>query len=168
MSTICDCGGIIDLDDTLAQTSHDLFGKHEHLEQLTFAPGARELVARYGHYLALVTAGEGNWQMSKLRHLGLFGRFRETHIVERPEDKGKVIRQIVNRWEIPPNRLIVIGDRPDVEIAAGNSLGILTVRIVLPGGKYSLVEPEEGERPTYTVTDLWRVRGIMETIMFFE
>lgn len=87
----------------------------------------------------LVTSGFRRLQESKIRALRLEGRFEEIRIdaLDDPVRKGKrgIFAELLEAHGLEPGEVRVVGDNPDSEIAAGNSLGIPTVQILRPGVK---------------------------------
>ncbi|HEV8677380.1 MAG TPA: HAD hydrolase-like protein, partial [Candidatus Paceibacterota bacterium] len=56
---------------------------------------------------------------------------------------------------------VLVGDRLDRDISVGNALGLMTVRMALPEGRYSSIEPQsELERPTYTARDFFELMSL--------
>jgi putative hydrolase of the HAD superfamily len=117
----------------------------------------RELaVKRY-----LVTSGFRRMQESKIRALGIEGWFDETWIdaIDEGDRKGKqrLFDEIAKRGRFEPSEVLVVGDNPDAEIAAGNRLGMRTVQILRPGVK-------EGSNATRTIRSLRELRGVIEEL----
>jgi FMN phosphatase YigB (HAD superfamily) len=87
--------------------------------------------------LYLVTSGFRGLQESKVKALQIADLFREIEIdaIDEDDRKGKqgVFASILERKELKPEEVIVVGDNPDSEIEAGNRLGIRTVQILRPG-----------------------------------
>ncbi len=87
--------------------------------------------------LFLVTSGFRRLQESKIRALGIGHLFAEVHIdaIGEPQRKGKLqsFESILRRHQLSPNEVLVVGDNPDSEIAAGNRLGVTTIQILRPG-----------------------------------
>lgn len=87
--------------------------------------------------LFLVTSGFRRLQESKIRALGIAHRFAAVHIdaIDEPGRKGKerIFAEILASDGLRPREVLVVGDRADSEIAAGNRLGIATVQILRPG-----------------------------------
>ena len=85
----------------------------------------------------LVTSGFRRLQESKVRALGIHPLFREVLIdaIDDPDRKGKqqIFSDIMESYRLTPAQVLVVGDNPDSEIAAGNRLGIKTVQILRPG-----------------------------------
>ena len=87
--------------------------------------------------LFVVTSGFRRLQESKIDALGLRAKMTETHVdaIDEPDRKHKsgIFRDIVDRHRFKPGAVLVVGDNPESEIAAGNHLGMVTVQIVRPG-----------------------------------
>ena len=78
----------------------------------------------------LVTTGFTNMQQSKVKQLNIENDFKEIHIID-PQISNKtkkdVFRDIIERYDLKPEDILVIGDDPNSEIKAGNELGIDTI-----------------------------------------
>jgi FMN phosphatase YigB (HAD superfamily) len=87
--------------------------------------------------LFLVTSGFRRLQESKIMALGIAPLFTEIHIdaIGEPWRKGKLqtFEAILQNHRFHPHEVLVVGDNPDSEIAAGNRLGMTTVQILRPG-----------------------------------
>ena len=87
--------------------------------------------------LFLVTSGFRRLQESKVRALGIAPLFSEVHIdaidESRPKGKLHAFKAILQAHGFSPNEVLVVGDNPDSEIAAGNQLGMITIQILRPG-----------------------------------
>jgi len=85
----------------------------------------------------LVTSGFRRLQESKIRALGIRRHFTEVLIdaIDDSNRKGKqqIFADILVNYNLMPAQVLVVGDNPDSEIAAGNRLGIATVQILRPG-----------------------------------
>jgi FMN phosphatase YigB (HAD superfamily) len=88
----------------------------------------------------LVTSGYRNFQMSKIRKTGLAPLFDEI-IMDAIDDpaairgKQKIFGEIAEKYGWKNSEVLVIGDRPDSELAAGKVLGMVTAQILRPGVK---------------------------------
>ncbi len=156
---------VLDLDDTLINTTRDMRGHDADLSALTLVPGATEFLARYGKQCAVLSSGNAILQIRKLGHFGLtIERFWRISIVPRHELKETEIASIA-RYGNAPHETIIIGDRLDTEIAMGNRLGCRTARMRLPEGKYSACEPREpDEVADATVTNFFELMGILPAL----
>ncbi|MBU6321167.1 MAG: HAD family hydrolase [Patescibacteria group bacterium] len=158
---------IVDLDDTLANTTRDMRGSWENLPQLTLAPGAHQFVRRYGERTVLLTAGNEEVQLRKIAHLGLKGILRLEIVVPEPELKQAALESLLASCALPPSRFVIIGDRLDKEIAAGNRLGFVTVRMRLPHGRWGAYEPaSEEERPHATIETFDELEGALLSLPY--
>jgi putative hydrolase of the HAD superfamily len=91
--------------------------------------------------LVLVTEGRASIQKEKIRHLGIYNLFDDVLIID-PADrtsKEAVIKNYMMRQNIMPRHAVIVGNRLDREIIAGNRLGILTIWI--RSGEGSEMEP---------------------------
>jgi putative hydrolase of the HAD superfamily len=85
----------------------------------------------------LVTSGFRRLQESKIRALNVAKHFMDIHVdaIDEPERLGKqrIFELIMNERSLGPADVLVVGDNPDSEIAAGTRLGIRTVQTLRPG-----------------------------------
>lgn len=91
--------------------------------------------------LFLVTSGFRQLQDSKVKALSVEQPFEQwfTRIyidaVDEPNRTSKqdIFQTILNTHQFSPAEVLVVGDNPDSELAAGDRLGIPTVQILRPG-----------------------------------
>jgi len=87
--------------------------------------------------LYLVTSGFRRLQESKVKALRIAELFTAIHIdaIDEPGPKGKdtAFEAILKAGGFAVDEVLVVGDNPDSEIAAGNRLRITTVQILRPG-----------------------------------
>jgi putative hydrolase of the HAD superfamily len=99
--------------------------------------GDLDALAEMPAKLFLVTSGFRRLQESKVRALGIAHLFTEVHIdaIEEARPKGKLhaFQSILHAHQLSPPEVLVVGDNPDSEIAAGNQLGMTTIQILRPG-----------------------------------
>ena len=99
--------------------------------------GDLDVLADLPAKLFLVTSGFRRLQESKVRALGIAHLFSRIHIDAIEEvnrkDKRHAFEQILQAHQLSPHEVLVIGDNPESEIAAGNQLGITTIQILRPG-----------------------------------
>lgn len=95
---------------------------------------------RVGAERFLVTSGFRRLQDSKIDTLGIRDLFRrveiddpEDHWPDRGPGKLAAFERIRAELDLSPGQVLVVGDNPDAEIAAGNALGMPTVQILRPG-----------------------------------
>jgi len=87
--------------------------------------------------LFLVTSGFRRLQESKVKALGIAHLFTEVHIdaIDESHPKGKLqaFEAIMKTHQLGPREVLVVGDNPESEIAAGNTLGMATIQTLRPG-----------------------------------
>jgi FMN phosphatase YigB (HAD superfamily) len=85
----------------------------------------------------LVTSGFRRLQISKIRALGVENAFERVFVdaLDDPRRKGKlgIFRDILCSLGAQPRDVLVVGDNPESEIAAGNELGMKTVQVLRAG-----------------------------------
>jgi len=120
---------------------------HRKIGPLRLEPSVAALLTflRSRYRLFLVTVGSLETQSAKVRALGLEPWFEAIEYVdhqgeERKEDR---FRALLDRYRLEAGRCMVIGDRPDAEIAAGNRLGMYTVRLLRGEHRHSWSEVTE-------------------------
>lgn len=79
----------------------------------------------------LLSAGHAPTQRTKVERLGLASAFDEQIYVDpaRGETKESALRELLKRRGLPAANVLVVGDRPDGEIAAALKLGCRALRI---------------------------------------
>lgn len=113
------------------------------------------------HRLYLVTSGHPETQARKVELLQLAPYFAAIHYVHRDVGQSKFdsFRHISYELDHAPPQTLVIGDRPDREIRAGNALGMHTARI--RHGEFAHIEPqtkdEEAHYEFERVTDILNI-----------
>lgn len=133
---------VVDADDTMLNSTKDLQGDMLRVQQLTAVAGTRESLERWahaGHRVIVLSAGEEDYQRKKLEVAGLLQLCPEVIIVAESEDKREALRGIIKSADVPPEHVIVIGDRPDRELAYGAELGCKVIRLHLDHGKHAQV-----------------------------
>jgi putative hydrolase of the HAD superfamily len=87
--------------------------------------------------LILVTSGFRRLQESKVKALGIAHLFTAIHIDAIDEGKGAgklpVFASILQEHAFQPDEVLVVGDNPDSELAAGNQLGMTTIQTLRTG-----------------------------------
>ena len=108
--------------------------------------------------LFLVTSGFRRLQESKIDALGIRMLFTQITIdaidESGPKGKARIFEEILKTKSLKPNEVIVVGDNPDSEIAAGNRLGMTTVQVLRPG-------VSRGENATYYINSLTQLSKIL-------
>ena len=88
----------------------------------------------------LVTSGFRDFQNSKVERLGIRDDFDsiqiddpEDHLPDAGPGKTPLFEKICAQQGIRPDEVLVVGDNPASEIAAGNALGMTTIQVLRPG-----------------------------------
>lgn len=109
----------------------------------------------------LVTSGFRRLQTSKIRALGIQDLFVTVYVdaIDEPDRKGKagIFEAILAEHRLSVRDALVVGDNPESEIKAGNSLGMETVQILRPG-------VPRGTNATHYVHGLAEVRDLVNSI----
>ncbi len=114
------------------------------------------LVPQLGTVNYLVTSGLREFQYQKIEALEIKDWFNQFY-VDDPidpiwEDKEEIMRLIMHQGNYQPSELLVVGDNPQSEIKAGNTIGIETVQVLRPG-----IQPSE--IATYQINNLEELRN---------
>ena len=87
----------------------------------------------------LVTSGFRNFQNSKIDSLGIRNQFKRIDIDDAEDflpdpspGKAPLFERIRDTERLHANQVLIVGDNPGSEIAAGNSLGMSTVQVLRP------------------------------------
>lgn len=152
---------VIDLDDTLCLTTQcGLREDPGNLPKLGLAPGAIEFLEHFDQ-VTLLTQGEEKWQQKKIDQLGLRKYFKQIMIVPGPKEKLETL--IVYKRFLKSGQLVIVGDRIDSEVLFGNRIGIPTIRVRHPSGRYASLEPRNRfDTPTHTVADLHEALALLK------
>lgn len=114
----------------------------------------------------LVTSGYRTMQDGKVDTLGIRKWFKEViidaigepHPADFKPGKQPIFAKIAADMKLQPHEVLVVGDNPISEIAAGKALGMVTVQILRPR-----VQP--GEAATHRImalSELWPIMGLGE------
>jgi FMN phosphatase YigB (HAD superfamily) len=104
--------------------------------------------------LYLLTEGDFDFQNAKIDHLGIRSFFREVVIVPPgPGAKHGALVSLLERGRHPPASVVVVGNRLDREIRAGNRLGVATVWVRRGEGSAAL-PGKDASLPHHTVDDV--------------
>lgn len=99
--------------------------------------GDLHVLRELSQQLFLVTSGFRRLQESKISALGIRKLFVEIRVdaIDEPGAIGKArhFEEILRSHSLKPEEVMVVGDNPDSEIAAGNRLGMTTVQVLRPG-----------------------------------
>ncbi len=109
----------------------------------------------------LVTTGYRQFQQSKIATLGIAKLFDAVFIDglddEDRRGKEKIFREILHEYALEPAEVLVVGDNPTSEIAAGNAIGMATVQVLRPGIR-------KGQSATFHIGCLYDLHEIVKEI----
>jgi len=105
----------------------------------------------------LVTSGLEEVQLKKVKVLKIGDLFEEVIVDESSsyENKKKIFADIMRKHKLKPKEVMIIGDNPESEIAAGNALGIITVQILRRHGMLK-------GKADYHITDLYELEKLLK------
>jgi len=118
---------------------------------------------RNGVRIFITTFGDVETQHAKVKALGLHteAAIEKIYYADRAKrmTKESAFRQIQSGTGIPPNQILVVGDRPMSEIRAAKTLGMHTVR--LRRGEFASQKPADKlERADFEITNISQVRKL--------
>jgi putative hydrolase of the HAD superfamily len=121
-----------------------------------------ELSTRYHTYL--LTAGRKDIQNQKLDQLGIRKLFKEVGvIISRTEETKERWMASLIKGRYLPEEVIVVGNRLDNEIKAGNRLGMITVWVKYGEGS-GMIPSEETGQPDYIINGIAEFPKILAEI----
>lgn len=134
--------------------------------RLRLFPGVRPLLRklhRSGVRIFIVSFGHPPTQRAKIAALGLAGHSAIARVLHADAagllTKQDAFRRILKITRLDPASILVVGDRPNAEIYAGNRLGMHTARV--QGGEFARLRPvgreERADFSLRRVIDLLRL-----------
>ncbi len=141
---------------------------HVDISNITLFPDVMNTLKQMksqGYKLILVTSGEKQVQKKKIDVLGLNDNyFDEILITDRTngQTKRNCFKEIIQRYSLKPEEIVCIGDKIDDELAAGKSLGMVTVMFE-HGRHYKAYLKEQGKHinPNYSIK---RIKDLLEIL----
>ncbi len=114
------------------------------------------LIKDFTQKKVLVTSGTEKVQNEKIRILGIAPLFDEIIIdpIGSGESRDKIFRELLEKYKVKPEEVMVIGDNAEAEIAASNKLGMVTVQIFR--------RPFLKGKADHYVKDLYEVQKILD------
>jgi putative hydrolase of the HAD superfamily len=112
----------------------------EHAPDIALWPGVREALddLAQDHRLAIVTDGLGQMQRRKVAALGLQARVEAVLYCwdhDAPKPDPDCYHMALQRFGVRPQEAVVIGDRPDHDMAAAAAVGCRSIRVLT--GRYA-------------------------------
>ncbi|MFA6338510.1 MAG: hypothetical protein WCW87_00390 [Candidatus Paceibacterota bacterium] len=133
---------LIDLDDTLFDTTGQLDASHKDILSITLFPYSKILLGKITCPKILISRGDPEIQNEKIDVLGIRGYFDQIIICGTDEEKEKIFKEKISEYKIDDALSVwVIGNRIDTEIRFGNLLGCTTIH--LKWGKHKDIEPKD-------------------------
>jgi putative hydrolase of the HAD superfamily len=136
---------------------------HVDVTNITLFPDVSDTLKQLknrGHILFLVTSGDEQIQGKKIDVLGLRDKYFDNDkifITERNKDetKRKCFQNILQRYNVKPEETACVGDKIDDELAAGYSLGLITV-MIKHGRHYAFYMKEKDRhiKPDYFIQNI--------------
>lgn len=128
---------------------------------LQLYPDVRPALERLDLIKVLLTTGFRGMQESKIAALDVARLFHAIYIDALDGGAGpgkqRLLQEILDTYRCRPTEVLVIGDSPENEIAAGNALGAVTVQILRPGIVFS-------DTATYHLTTLEELPRLFATL----
>jgi len=153
-----------DLDDTCMDTTGILGGSLMNLAKIRPFKGLVRILKRQDCINYLVSCGAAHIQRKKIKLLKIANYFRSVRICLEASDKLILFMAIAK--DVCPKerrRIVVVGNRIDVEIRYGNLLGFHTVHI--QHGKYANLRPRcKDEVPNYVIGEISDLGRILDRI----
>ncbi|MBN2459938.1 HAD family hydrolase [Candidatus Woesearchaeota archaeon] len=119
-----------------------------------------KLISKLKQKKALVTSGSGEVQLKKVRILKIGGLFGDI-VVDKsssPDNKQRIFARLMKKYRLKPKEIMVVGDNPDSELAAGKALGMVAVQILRRPGMLK-------GKADYYVKGLDEVKKIVESMV---
>lgn len=134
-----------------------------HKPTLSLWPGVSDALAdlRRDHHLAVVTDGQGTMQRNKAEALGLAERVDELVYCwehQAPKPEPGCYHRVLEAQGVCADQAVVIGDRPDHDMAAAKAVGCRSIRVRT--GRYAAVESGAFEADA-TVADFTQASGVL-------
>ncbi|MBN2052366.1 HAD hydrolase-like protein [Candidatus Woesearchaeota archaeon] len=108
---------------------------------------------------ALVTSGTEEVQIKKIKILGIQHYFQDMVVDKSVSYEGRVniFSELMKKYKLKPSEVLVIGDLPQVELAAGKSIGMVAVQIIRRDNVL------KGEAD-YRIKDFYELKSIVEEL----
>ena len=109
--------------------------------------------------IGILTQGVTIKQWDKINRLGLYKYFNENvWVVSDEQSKKEAIKEILKKYPIKKEEIIIVGDRLDTDIKTANETGLISVQILQ--GPYA-DKKEDNIKPDHTIKKLKEITGIL-------
>ncbi len=129
--------------------------------------GAIQLLSDLGeqHQLALVTVGNHDQQMEKLKKAGIDSRIFSKILITREANKKPHYQTVLDELGYAPSEVLVCGDRVLVDLIPAKELGMKTVQMQWGRG----LKPVNSRRDIdYSITEIYALKNIVNSLMTFS
>jgi FMN phosphatase YigB (HAD superfamily) len=134
------------------------------LDHLVLSPEVAQLLSRLrGQFdLYLLTSGAPKFQNQKIDRLEIRSHFSEIVVVTESSRRSKAtaIQNLAQKLRLRPENVLVVGNRLDIEIAAGNALGMPTVWIQHGEGSEQRPSKDNGQ-PDFTLRHVLEIATLL-------
>lgn len=113
------------------------------------------------HKLALVTIGQRDQQLLKLKKAGIDSSFFSKIIVAEERSKKEHYQALMREFDVLPKEVVVCGDRIPLDLSPAKQLGCITVHMKWGRGVYSKGKREEVD---FSITRLTEIREILSHV----
>jgi FMN phosphatase YigB (HAD superfamily) len=147
----------------IVEAGKNAFYHREIKEEIQVFAGLMEVLTTLGHShkLFLVTSGVPKTQIHKIEKLGIQFLFKKI-IVTNPligETKQIAFRNLISEFKLDPKKVLVVGNRLDSEIVAGNNLGCSTC--LVRHGEHRLLNCQnENEKPEFEIENILEIKNL--------
>lgn len=134
-------------------------------DKLTIKPEIKHMLEELraaGYDTYLVTTGPREFQDKKIDQLGIRDLFLDTEVLESGSEitKERWLDSLARQHGYNKAAVVVVGNRLDNEIQAGNQLGMITVWVRY--GEGSGLNPcQKTGQPDYTISDIAEFPGVL-------
>ncbi|HSX03166.1 MAG TPA: HAD family hydrolase [Rhabdochlamydiaceae bacterium] len=110
------------------------------------------------HTLAIVTMGDPDFQMEKIKKAGLEHSIFCKIAVAGVNNKKPHYKSLMEELKLPPTQVVVVGDRIGNDLTPAKELGALTVHLVKGRGKNSKGPKEHVD---FTICEIEELTGVL-------
>lgn len=131
------------------------------LNNIKVNPAVISMLRKLRRYYKIYLLSEGNqkFQKDKIERLELKKIFDGIFIVRNAYEKEKTIASLIRKLNLKASNCLVVGNRMDSEIRAGNKLGTQTVWV--KKGEGCLGVGEKTWEPDFTIEDILKLEKII-------
>ncbi|MBI5273701.1 MAG: HAD hydrolase-like protein [Chlamydiales bacterium] len=126
--------------------------------------GANEMLQRISseHSIGLVTAGEKQYQLLKLRLAQISEQLFSRIIVCKSEEKGKYYQEFLKDFQYHPKDIVVCGDRIQQDLSPAKILGMNTIHIKQGRGVLQSTHHMDVDYTIFSLSELVDVLKIIQ------